>query len=441
MMKNKKVLMGVLIAILCLIIAGLIVYIIFTKKDDILNNKKENEKTNEVVNNEFGMSMEEQSKSILKQYYGLDYLYLYDYNNLARYPDAYKDALISFYGYVERVLEEKDNSYKLLCSIVDNYGNVSEEYIVVEGEYRKYRYLKNDFVAVYGVYKGNETYSVDGSNEVMPKVNAVKIVVGDAIGEFSEFDEDELREVAKEFFGTTFTLTKPFYDYSTELGAYLMSLPFHYIITLDNNSNARFNKYRIYPSGNRIEVATEEDNRYLHRYIVKSSDNKNFILSTYTSNNDFLELQLYDKDFKLIWSREFKNASNYIFDNNNGRIALAIDNELYLIDEKTGKNIVEPVITSNSSCIKLLANGDVILVMKSAKDFIYYIDANGNIKWKTSLSTYNGESSNKIDGIYSILVTNNKIYVGFYINSSNTHVAVFDEKGKELVNTFAHPKN
>ncbi len=445
-MKNKK-LIGILIGVLCLVIVLLVSFIIYknvdSHKNDVENNSNNNDSTtNEVESNEFGMGAEEQSKNILTQYYGLDYLILYDYDNLARYPVAYKDALIKFYGYVEKVIEEKDDSYKILCSMMNlDDGSTDKNYVVIEGKYGNYRYLKNDYISVYGVYKGNDTYSLNGSSEVIPKINVVKTVVGDATGEFSEFDEEELREVAKEFFGMSFTLTKPNYDPSTELGRYLMGFPFHYLITLDNNSNARFNKYRIYPSGNRIDVATEEENKYLQRFITKSSDNKNFILSTYTENNDFLELQLYDKDFKVIWSREFKNAGNYIYDSNNGRIAIAIDNELYLIDEKTGKNIVDPIIVSKSSSIKLLANGDVILVMKSQKDFIYYIDALGNIKWKTSLSTYNGEYHNKIEGIYSILVANNKIYVGFYVNNDEGHVVVFDKTGKELVNTFAYPKS
>ena len=257
---------------------------------------------------------------------------------------------------------------------------------------------------------------------------------------FDEFSEDELREVVDAFFGSTYTLTKPNYtcDDSSQLGCYLMGLPFHYNIRLDNNSNARFNNYRVYPSGGIIDVATEQDNIDIKRYITKSSNGKNFVLSTYTKSNDYLELQLYNKDFKLIWSRTFENAGNYLYDSNNGRISLSIDNELYLINEETGKDIISPIMTVKASSIKLLSNGDVILVAQSGKDFITYIKADGKISWRTSLSTYNGESSNKIDGIYSILVANEKIYVGFMQYSSYT-VAVFDQAGKELVNTNANP--
>lgn len=442
-MKDKKNLFVIgAISLLVLIIIGLVAFIIISNNDNSSDGKnKENVVENQQMS-EFNISLEEQYDSILDQYFGMDYISLYDYDNLARYPGAYKDTLIEFVGYIEEVIEEKDNSYKILVSMQDWYNYWEDEkYFVIEGEYNKARYLKNDFVLIYGVYKGNDTYEINGSNKVLPKVNTVKLIVGDATGEFMDFNESELREVLDTFFGTTYTLTKPNYDYRNEVEFELLRLPFHYIVTLDNNSNARFNKYRVYPSGGRIDVVTEYENKDLRRFIDKSSDNKNFILSTYTESNDYLELQMYDKDFKAIWTRKFENAGDYLYDINNGRIALSIDNELYIIDEKTGKDIVSPIMLADGNCIKLLATGDIILVTDNAKDFIIYVNPDGTIKWKTSLSTYDGEWDNEIEGVYSILVANEKIYVGYYISDyGNSHVAVFNQKGKEEVNTFAFPE-
>lgn len=442
-MKDKKNLFVIgAISLLVLIIIGLVAFIIISNNDNSSDGKnKENVVENQQMS-EFNISLEEQYDSILDQYFGMDYISLYDYDNLARYPGAYKDTLIEFVGYIEEVIEEKDNSYKILVRMQDWYDYWEDEkYFVIEGEYNKARYLKNDFVLIYGVYKGNDTYEINGSNKVLPKVNTVKLIVGDATGEFMDFNESELREVLDTFFGTTYTLTKPNYDYRNEVEFELLRLPFHYIVTLDNNSNARFNKYRVYPSGGRIDVVTEYENKDLRRFIDKSSDNENFILSTYTESNDYLELQMYDKDFKAIWTRKFENAGDYLYDINNGRIALSIDNELYIIDEKTGKDIVSPIMLADGNCIKLLATGDIILVTDNAKDFIIYVNPDGTIKWKTSLSTYDGEWDNEIEGVYSILVANEKIYVGYYISDyGNSHVAVFNQKGKEEVNTFAFPE-
>ena len=442
-MKDKKKLFVIgAISLLVLIIIGLVAFIIISNNDNSsVGKNKENVVENQQLS-EFNISVEEQYNNILDQYFGMDYIALYDYDNLARYPGAYKETLIEFVGYIEEVIEEKDNSYKILVRMQDWYDYWEDEkYFVIEGEYNKARYLKNDFVLIYGVYKGNDTYEINGSNKVLPKVNTVKLIVGDATGEFMDFNESELREVLDTFFGTTYTLTKPNYDYRNEVEFELLRLPFHYIVTLDNNSNARFNKYRVYPSGGRIDVVTEYENKDLRRFIDKSSDNENFILSTYTESNDYLELQMYDKDFKVIWTRKFENAGDYLYDINNGRIALSIDNELYIIDEKTGKDIVSPIMLADGNCIKLLATGDIILVTDNAKDFIIYVNPDGTIKWKTSLSTYDGEWDNEIEGVYSILVANEKIYVGYYISDyGNSHVAVFNQKGKEEVNTFAFPE-
>lgn len=445
-MKKSYVIGG--FCVLILIIAGLVAYIIFGNKGGSDNPKNDGTQENEVnqgglnSGNEFDIAIEDQYDDALTQYFGLDYLALYNYENLARYPAAYKDVIIRVDASVKKVIEEQDNHYKILVDMFDYFSMYDEQEIVIEGDYKKARYLVNDDIRVYGVYKGNETFNIDGTTKVLPKIEAIKVVFGNVDGDYQEFDEDDIRKVASEFFESTYTLTKPNYDFTSELGLYYASLPFHYIITVDNNTNARFNKYRMYTGSGRIDVATEEDSMYLKRYISKTSDRKNFILSTYTTNNDFLELQAYNKDFKPIWSRQFENAGKYIYDNNNGRIALSIDNDLYIIDEKTGENVLDPIMTSKGTTIKLLSNGDIILVTDSMKDFIFYIDSKGNIKWRKSLSTYNGEADNKVDGAYSILVANQKIYVGYYRNNfSDANVAVFDESGEELVNTFANPNN
>lgn len=440
--KKDKIIIGLMASIFILLITILVIVIVTGKKVEEKDNNNGNIETekNDVaeLKTEFDISVEDQYKDILKQYFGMESLNLYNYENLARYPFAYKDTMLDVEVNVVKVLEEKDNKYKILVSM-HSWLSDEEDYLVIEGEYGKARYLENDYLKVYGVYKGNETYNVDGKNEVLPKINVVKVVVANALGEYDEFNEDDIRKVAEAFFENTFTLTKPNYDYTDKVELELMKLPFHYLIRVDNNSNARFNTYRMYTGYGRVDVATEKESIDLQRFIDKSSDGKKFILSTYTKSTDYLEIQLYDKEFKSIWTRQFENAKDYIYDINNRRISLVIDGELYIIDEKTGKNIIEPVMAPDSNSIKLLSNGEVILVTKSAKNFILYFNTDGTVKWKTSLSTYDGEHTNEIYGVYSILTANDKIYVGFYMNESSESVAVFDKNGEELVNTFAHP--
>lgn len=438
--------------VLGLIIIGLILVIIFKREPsnstvESIDKETSDIKEIETEKTEFNTSMEYRYSDILNQYFDMNYITLLDYKNLAKYPDAYKDVMIKAYGTVVKVLEEQDKNYKILLEITGEkefyYGTSrSENYLVIEGEYKKSRFMPGEDLVIFGVYKGNDTYKVNNSNEVIPKVNAVRVLLQGATGETVLFDEEDLREIAKEFFGTTFTISKPMYDGSTDVGLYLMSLPFHYIVTLDNNSNARFNKFRLYTEYGLIEPATEQDSQDVIRQIEKTSDNEEFLLSTYTKSNDYLELQRYDKDFKQIWTRQFSKAGKYLFINNNERISLAIDNELYFIDEKTGENIIDSIIIPETSAFSLLSNGDVILVTTSAKDFVLYITSNGTIKWKSSLSSYNGEHSNKIEMINRILIGNDKIYVSYYSDYANlnSYVAVFDKNGNEIIDTASSPE-
>lgn len=386
------------------------------------------------ANTEFDMSIEEQYDDILTRYFSYDSIFVNEYDNITRYPVAYEDVMIDFYAHVKKVLEEKDGSYKILVEMREEYNfDDIPHYIVIEGSYvNGKRYLENDELKIYGVYKGMENYMVDGSNEVLPKVAVDKIVIVDVTGTVVEYDEDDLRKVAEAFFDTTFTLVKPYYDSSTEAGRYLMGLPFHYIVTLDNQSNARFNKYRLYTGSGFIDVATEDESGKVNRYISKSTDGENFILTTYTVDSKYLELQLYDKDFKEIWTRKFEDVSNYIWNNNNGRIAININNDLYFINEVNGKDIISPFMVGAGLSFELLSNGDVIFVSQNKSDFVMYIDNTGNIKWKNN-------SEFTPDWLNSIMVANDKIYVNYAMvdTGNDLFVNVYSPEGKLLVSTFS----
>ena len=252
------------------------------------------------------------------------------------------------------------------------------------------------------------------------------------MGYYPEYDEEDIRKIAESFFGTTFTLVKPNYNLYDEKNIYLMSLPFHYVVTLDNQTNARFSKYRFYTEYGRIDVATENEDGRVLRNISKSSDNKNFILTTYTPDSNYLELQMYDKDFKLLWSRQFENVDKYLWENNNNRILLTINGDTYYINEIDGKNIIDPFITGEALSIKLLSNGDVIFISEKSNSFIMYIDNTGKVLWKKGI-----DSSVTLEYISAILVANEKIYINYGLEGlSDLYVNVYDKGGKELVSTF-----
>lgn len=424
LLKSKKAIIIIAIIIILLVAGGILGYKFLLEKP----TTKKVTSTNE-FETEFNTSIEEQYSDILTKYFDTNYLYLYDYNNLARYPDAYKNIMIGFGGAVEEILEEKDNKYKILVNTgISQFGN--DQRIVIEGEYKDHRYVPNeDGIFVRGVYEGNVSYKLKGRNEVLPSVKVVHDVLDNGPS-LCLYSDDELREIAKAFFEMPVTVTDATYNgISQEEEFYIMGLGPHCRVFLDNSTNNRFNEYRLYNSGGGIDVATEWDNPDVKRNIVKTS-NKDFLLVSYTESSKYLEVQLYDKDFKQKWTREFKDVNNFLYDYNNGKISLNIDDELYLINESNGKNIANPIVVPNGNKLKLLSNGDTILITKNSKDFIFYITADGKIKWKSSLSKYKGE----IDGVPALLIANEKIYISFY-DEYDYYVAVFDKDGKTVVET------
>lgn len=383
--------------------------------------------------NEFNTPIDKQYSNILNRYFNYNSIRADNYESLARYPVAYTDVLIQFYAYVDRVIEENGDKYKILVNFVNNnLSSDTSQQIVIEGTYVEgKRYMANDFLKIYGIYKGMNTYSINNVDTVLPKVITDKIIMDESEGlaMFVEYDETEIRKVADAFFESSYTIIKPSYQYGSQNFDYLMSLPFHYIIKLDNQSNAKFNQYRIYTSfGGGISVATEDETSDIKRYINKSDINGNFILSTYTEHSKYLEIEYYDKNFKRLWNRTFENVENYIYDMNNGKIILNINSSIYSVDEKTGKDVYTPILVGEGIRIAALSNGDCILITKKKSDYMLYVDSKGTIKFKNGI-TYEIQSSD-------IQLANEKIYINNYLSDTKkNNVMVYDLDGKLLIDT------
>lgn len=432
--KKKNKLVIIISCIMFIIIIGLILIMLNKNNNSglpILNKSKT--KIEELL--EFNTAVEEQYDSLLTKYLKYDYLYISEYDLLARYPIAYNDTIVKFYGTVVKVLEEKGDNYKILVDMQDDssiYFPEENNYIVIEGKYDKKRYIKGDYIEVYGVFKGNDTYKINNSDEVLPKIIVNRVVIADASGEVIEYDYDDIRQIAKEFFNTSeFTVVQPNYNFLDEKEAYLMGLPFHFIVKLDNQSNGRFNSYRFFSCCGVIQVATEHEDGEIERTISKSTDNKHYILTNYTKRQGYLELQMYDENFKQIWTRTFEETEKYIIDNNNGKIAINVNSDLYVINEKNGKDIIAPTMVGPGLSLKLLKNGDIIFISSNKNNFTEYITKDGKIKWKENCSFTPNRVSN-------ILVANDKIYVNYSIENNDTlYIMVFSKDGEVLSDTFS----
>lgn len=432
--KKNKVTFIVLSLILIFIIILIIVGGVGAEKGNDKEKNNNNTKSEDiVVESEFDMTEEEQMKDEVYKYLNYRGTYIYDYNSLSKYPKVYQDTLVMFYMYVVKVVEENDDEYKILVGYSSALNSPVEEdkLLMLEGKYvNGERYAMGSQYLIYGIFKGIETYKVDGSTQVVPKIKVDKYLEEDSESGIREiYNRDDIRKVAKSFFNDNqLSVDDPTYNPNFEY--YPDQSPF-YFITLESNNN-KFRQFRFYSYIGDIEPVTENDNTLIVQKIAKTKDNGDYLLLTYSPTTIHLDLQRYDKDFKLIWTREFENIDNYRWDVNNGRIALYMNNELYYIDED-GKDLLDnSIMVPNCLKLKLLMNGDVILVSDTATNFINYIDSTGKLLWRQNNNYEPAE-------IYKITVANDRIYVNHRLKSDdydlNAYITVFTKTGEREMTT------
>lgn len=433
MKKKYKIIIGVLIGILLLIIGVLCTYI-FLNNDN--SNKTSKIKTiiNENITgkNEFNMNFQEQYDDILDRYLNYQSIPINNYNGLKVNTKLYKEALISFKFYVKKVLEEHDDKYKIEVVLIDEYINSEDQILVIEGEYKNGNRLSEEYGVMYkayGIYKKMENYTIDGISYVLPKIEIDKIVKQGEFGIPAIYTQTEIRNISKKFFNNSSVTVAEGGPTGEDIenGNWYP----YYITTLNTSGNNMFNKFKFYADDGLIAVRPEKDEGNVNRFISKASDGKGYIMTTYTSN--YLEVQLYDENFKQIWSREFEKVERYTWDNNNYRIALVINNDLYYINEKNGKNIVDPFIVGQGLGVKVLANGDTIYITAQTKDFIMYINSKGKVVWRND--------SKEIPAyVESILVGNDNIYVsydlGYEDGTDSSYISVYTKNGDKVAETL-----
>lgn len=398
-------------------------------------SKTGNTKINEEeIKSEFDMTEEEQMKDKVYKYLNYKGTYIYDYDYLSKYPKVYEDILVNFYMYVIKVVEENNNNYKILVGFSPALNEPMNETktMMIEGKYENgVRYATGTQYNIYGIFKGIKTYNIDGSTQVVPKIKVDKYFEqNNEYGTGEIYDKNEIKEVAKQFFNNNqLSVNYPNYDYDSSNGVYYANLAPHYLVTLESNNN-KFNQYRFYSLDGQIEPVTENDMTSVERSISKTKDNGDYLLLTYLPSTLHIDLQRYNKNFELVWTREFENVDNYNWDVNNGRIALNTNNELFYINED-GKDILDnSIMVPNCLKLKLLLNGDVIYATDNGTHFINYIDANGKLIWRQN-NNYDPLEVNRIT------VANNRIYVNHKLKGDdyNAYITVFTKDGDREITT------
>lgn len=409
---SKKI--KILLLILTIIVVGGIIIILLNKNTGIVNFSQKTNSITEIqgTNNKIAnlsqlsfnnmksksddLNLNNAQQEILN-YFDNDYfnINVLDFSHLERYPSVYKNAKVSLYCRVVKVIKSTAEDYEVLVyPDSDGYGptaNIDEldnSLILIKGKQLTERILKDDLISVYGKYIDVETIEVDGKSYTIPAIEVKEVADFN-----SRFDIDTIRTVAKYIFGENIKIRKGISAYaSEEPDSYLVGLNF-YVATLDNQSNGNFKAFNFCDSYGYIEYNCRAHN--LPDTVVKklfiSADFQHYIVSTFDSGTEHIYIEYFDKELKKIWSREFDYNSNSQtdlspMDYTANKMAVVIDNDLHIIDINTGENVIEPVLVGEKIRVVMLKDS-VLMIGNNNKDAIMRVDYKGNIIQKENAET------------------------------------------------------
>ena len=117
-----------------------------------------------------------------------------------------------------------------------------------------------------------------------------------------------------------------------------------------------------------------------------------------------------------MWTREFKNSLDAVFDYTSDCFYVIADSNLYVLDVSTGENAVSPKYVG-SRCGILKVEDGLILISDKNTDTVSKTDMSGSIIWSTSLSGDISDSYAKAQTLAS----------GYLVSFENYTALVTDE--------------
>lgn len=394
-----------------------------------------------------------QEQKMIIEYFDDDYLTVPSYEFLRRYPNVYENAQLNIGGTVKKVISATNEEYTLVLWTVQSeerycyrdahtpgeYDVYLEEnansFVVIKGKPDSAWFMEGDYLDVYGRYTGIETIEVDGVSFTVPVLEAKKAYISsDLANGIVRFDLSYVKTIAKAIFGEDIEVRNPVaetdYDANQEWRV-IDEKPF-YIVELENQSNAKFTKYRFYTKDGEIEDAKTGSDFWLRgtdtnilRNIEFSADFEHFFLFTYDLSLETLTLEYYDYDLNKIWKREFEETTSAVYDYTKNNIYLVANNELYIINIETGEDAFSVAYIGAKAEIRKLADG-VLTIGESKSDAVIKNDINGKMMWKTNLS---GDVY-RVDGV-QLIDTN--IILQLQLEDGTHYVVLDNATGKVLL--------
>lgn len=370
------------------------------------------------------------------KYFDNDYFAVYDYDSLQRYPKAYRGAQISIAGMIEEILYADDDTFECIVA----QGKITSDgptgnYLIVRGKQpAQSRVAEGDVYEFCGRYidiGSPESGAISGQ---YPIIAANYYFETTPVGTLPRFGLEDIIPVAKMMLGDDVKIREPVYGEDFDFDELHWPQYFFYLATPGNQSNDNFNSFEFScMNGNVRDSRATVD---VMRTFNVAADFEHYYLSIHDKNLNLFYLECYDRNYQKVWGREFHNVDTVPYDYTNSVIYLVADNDLYIIDAKTGEDMQEPVLVGQKVKVNLLPDG-AILVGKGEKDNLMKVDLDGNIVWKVSADI-------DVTGCYMLQVVDGNVIADVqHVEANDTggsdrfisQMVVVDESGN-LVSEF-----
>ena len=373
-------------------------------------------------------NFDDTQKNIIKYFNIKNYIWFYSLE-AQKYPQIFKEKKIWTNASVIKVINSTDEEYEVIASNsfdelgeVNSYKSLDEVpagcILDIKGKQLNERLTPGELVDVYGTCESIENKEIDGKTYMVSNINvdftraAHHNTQKGSIEQDPLFSYDMIKNIAEYIFGKDIKVSK-----ESDGGQVN-----YYNIVLDDQSNANFQSFYMTDNEPRIIYGYNGVNasEKVYKNLYVSADFQHFIVTTYDDNTKHVYVEYFDKDHNKMWSREFnyKSSKNYAspIDSNNDTLAIVIDDYLYIIDLKTGKDKVEPLLVGGKIRVSMMDDG-IILIGDDTKDTIMKVDYSGKIVFKNDVS-FEGQIDD--DGVTGSQVqfSDDKIFVVLSANES-----------------------
>ncbi len=240
---------------------------------------------------------------------------------------------------------------------------------------------QGDSLVCFGTFSGIDTYNVGGESYKMPSIkiqSCTDFVYSSVLSPV--FSQDEITAAAQSIFGKNTAVRESvktdFADSS--IADILMDGGLFYTAETKNS------KYCFYAGEGSFvyDCASEYPEE---KYILPAVNSEHIFTYTVNKSSRAYTLECSDKNSNKMWHREFDNAYSAVMDYTSDYIYLVANTNLYVIDIKTGKDMIKPRYVGNK-CKVIKLEDSLLFVSPLHNDAVMKTDLQGNVIWTADLA-------------------------------------------------------